>query len=140
MMFPGLHIAYFLIFFTLRVRPAPVPVADNRLSCPAYGDHSRQRHEGNRSTGLHELPYQRPPIHCRKFTSPEVEESIIDLKRGIQDPDLFRLFENAYPNTLDTAILWTGFAFEKGSETRYTDEDLAFVITGDMQVSGQWTK
>ena len=109
----------------------PVPPLDTPV-CPPYGSHAKQRHEGNRSTGLYELPYQRPPIKCRTFPSLEVEETILRLKSTIRDPDLFRLFENAYPNTLDTAILWTGFAYEKGSETKHTDEDLAFVITGDM--------
>ena len=109
----------------------PLPVSE-RPTCPHYGSHAKQRHEGNRSIGLHELPYQRPSIECRTFLSPDVEESILRLKGKIHDPDLFRLFENAFPNTLDTAILWTGFAYEKGSETKHTDEDLAFVITGDM--------
>ena len=131
MMIAGLYTVFCSLAFLLPIQSAPVPVSDEP-TCPPYGYHSRQRHEGNRSTGLHELPYQRPAVDCRKFVSREVEESILRLKEKIQDPDLFRLFENAYPNTLDTAILWTGFAYEKGSETKYTDEDLAFVITGDM--------
>ena len=130
-MFAGLCTVFCSLVFLLSTQSAPVPVSDEP-TCPSYGFYSRQRHDGNRSTGLHELPYQRPAVQCRKFPSPEVEASILRLKGKIQDPDLFRLFENAYPNTLDTAILWTGFAYEKGSETKYTDEDLAFVITGDM--------
>ena len=130
-MFARLCTVFCSLAFLLPVHSAPIAISEES-TCPPYGFHSRQRHEGNRSIGLHELPYQRPTVNCRKFTSPEVEESIHRLKGKIQDPDLFRLFENAYPNTLDTAILWTGFAYEKGSETKYTDEDLAFVITGDM--------
>lgn len=45
------------------------------------------------------------------------------MKSKIKDPDLYRLFENSYPNTVDTAIKWKGYA--KG-----TDEELTFVITG----------
>ena len=119
---------YTLVPFT---QTLPVPVTDKSV-CLHYSDHSKLHHEGNRSTGVHELPYQRPPIVCRTFLSPEVEASILRLKGKIHDADLFRLFENAFPNTLDTAILWTGFAYENDSETKYTDEDLAFVITGDM--------
>ena len=54
------------------------------------------------------------------------------MRTKILDPDLFRLFENALPNTLDTAVKWKGFAWDNGTKGQETDEDLAFVITGDM--------
>lgn len=53
----------------------------------------------------------------------------------IKDPDLFRLFENSYPNTLDTMIKWRGYAKEIGEdgvEGDVTDEELTYVITGDV--------
>lgn len=103
--------------------------------CPNYERHSRAKHEGNRSTGRHELPFQRPMLECRTYYSEEVEEAIERLKPKITDPDLYRLFENSYPNTLDTMVKWKGFAWSNqtlGDEGGFTDEDLAFVITGDM--------
>ena len=75
---------------------------------------------------------------CRNFYSREVEEAIERGRSKITDPDLFRLFENAYPNTLDTMVKWKGFARERDEEDAImgeTDEDLAFVITGDMCVT-----
>ena len=71
-------------------------------------------------------------MDCRTFYSEEVEEAIERLRPKIADPDLFRLFENAFPNTLDTAVKWKGFAWKDGEKGVETDEDLAFVITGDM--------
>ena len=102
--------------------------------CPHYAEWSKERHEDNRSAGRYQLPFQRPSTECRSFYAPEVEEVIERLNDTIKDPDLFRLFENAYPNTLDTAVRWKGFAWADGMEDTFTDEDLAFIITRDMYV------
>ena len=122
-----------LTFLCISISVQSLPLAPP--VCPPYARYSKQRHPGNQSVGIHQLPYQRPDVNCRKFYSQEVEDAILQMRDKIQDPDLFRLFENAYPNTLDTAIRWTGFAYADGPETKYTDEDLAFVITGDMYAS-----
>lgn len=106
--------------------------------CPDYNQYAHQRHLGNRSLGRHQLPFQRPLPKCRTLYSKEVEEAIERLRPKIADPDLFRLFENSYPNTLDTMVKWKGFAWvneTEGDAAGFTDEDLAFVITGDMYIS-----
>ena len=119
-----------LLVQLLKVNSAPLPLAAQR--CPNYAQYAMQRHEGSYSTGVHQLPFQRPSEDCRTYYSQEVENAIARLKPKIRDPDLFRLFENSFPNTLDTAVRWKGFAWAEEKEGIFTDEDLAFVITGDM--------
>lgn len=94
-------------------------------NCPEdYTDWANVSHEPF-SSGKYQLGYQRPPPDCRTFVSEDVENAIEEMKEAIADPDLFRLFENCYPNTLDTTVKWRGTA-------RDSDEELTFVITGDM--------
>lgn len=99
--------------------------------CPDYSSYSRQRHEPF-STGVYNLSYQRPSPACRTFNSSVVEDVISRVQTVITDPDLFRLFENSYPNTLDTAIKWKGFAANN------SEEDLCFIITGD--INAMWIR
>ncbi|PKS11530.1 hypothetical protein jhhlp_003295 [Lomentospora prolificans] len=84
------------------------------------------------SEGKYALPYQRPEPRCRTFNSTEVEETIEQMRKEIVDPDLFRLFENTFPNTLDTTISWKGF----GSDD--PNEELTFVRTGD--INAMWLR
>ena len=88
--------------------------------CPDYSSYAYDKHEPL-SKGRFKLAYQRPAPRCRKFPLAEVDETIAAMKRTIRDPDLFRLFENCFPNTLDTAITWKGLA-EKASATDPDEE------------------
>lgn len=83
-----------------------VPIATGE-DCPEYGHYASRRH-GPATGGRYNLPYQRPTRECRKVVVPEVEAIIEEMNRTIKDPDLFRLFENCFPNTLDTSVTWTG--------------------------------
>ena len=73
-----------------------------------------------RATGT--LPSRRPPAADRRFTSPVVEAEIARVKARIGDPEIAWLFENCYPNTLDTTV-------RMGVVGGKPD---AFVITGDI--------
>ena len=115
----------FMFLSSLTCLGAAVVVSSQ--GCPDYSDYSKGYHPPF-SGGRYNLSYQRPAEACRTFSSQAVEDAISRLQSTIADPDLFRLFQNSYPNTLDTAIKWKGYAAG-------TDEDLTFVITGDMYIT-----
>ncbi|QGY43664.1 metal-independent alpha-mannosidase [Maribellus comscasis] len=64
----------------------------------------------------------RPAVSKRNFTSKAVEKAIAETKAKIKDPKLAWMFENCYPNTLDTTV-------EFGTKNGKPD---TFVITGDI--------
>ncbi len=101
------------------------------LTCPDYFVYANERH-GPFSDGRYNLSYQRVDTRCRTFNSSEVEETIQQMKGKIADPDLYRLFENSFPNTLDSAIRWRGHAANN------TAEELTFIITGD--INAMWLR
>lgn len=108
-----------------------VSLATGQSNCPPYGTYSMQQH-GPLSTGAWRLSYMRPSPECRTFNSTGVEDAIGRLRQKIWDPDLFRLFENTFPNTLDTAVKWRGVAANNSAE------ELCFVITGD--INAMWVR
>lgn len=64
----------------------------------------------------------RPNMEDRLFVSPEVEAKIAAIKRVLRNPRLAWMFENCFPNTLDTTVHF-----------RETDgQDDTFVYTGDI--------
>lgn len=70
----------------------------------------------------------RPPLSKRKFTSPAVESLIARTKVKIGDPELAWIFENCYPNTLDTTV-------QLGTLRGKPD---TFVVTGD--IDAMWLR
>jgi uncharacterized protein len=74
------------------------------------------------------FPSKRPPVGQRKFTSDAVEALIAATKKKIADPELAWLFENCFPNTLDTTV-------EVGRLDGYED---TFVVTGD--IDAMWLR
>lgn len=73
-----------------------------------------------------QFPSKRPAQ--RKFVSRAVEETIEKTKREIADPELRWIFENCYPNTLDTTV-------EIGVVNGKPD---TFIITGD--IDAMWLR
>lgn len=65
----------------------------------------------------------RPPLADRNFTSQAVEETIKRVKSEIKNEELAWLFENCFPNTLDTTVK---FNIKNGRPD-------TFVITGDIE-------
>src|SRR5690606_13863 len=53
---------------------------------------------------INEFPIVRTPASERKFTSKFVEETISEFKKGVKNKELAWLFENCFPNTLDTTV------------------------------------
>jgi meiotically up-regulated gene 157 (Mug157) protein len=71
---------------------------------------------------------KRPPIEKRLFKSTAIEKKIIEVKSKLKDTELGWLFENCFPNTLDTTVFYS-------FESKKYD---AFVITGD--IDAMWLR
>ena len=73
-------------------------------------------------------PVVRTPAGARKFTSKSVEKAIREFKSKVKDPELGWLFENCFPNTLDTTV--THKVKDNKPDT--------YVITGD--IDAMWLR
>ncbi len=80
------------------------------------------------ATSAAELPHARPPVADRRFSSPAIEEAIVELQSRIADPKLRVLVENCLPNTLDTTVHFG--TFEGRPDT--------YVVTGD--IDAMWLR
>lgn len=80
------------------------------------------------ATGTSAFVSQRPPIGKRKFTSAAVEKLLAQTKAKISDPELAWMFENCFPNTLDTTV-------EVGTLRGKPD---TFIVTGD--IDAMWMR
>lgn len=71
---------------------------------------------------------KRPHISERKFISESIESKIIEMKKVIKDEELGWMFENCFPNTLDTTVTYR--IVNRKPDT--------FVITGD--INAMWLR
>lgn len=74
------------------------------------------------ATSAQSFTSNRPVLAKRNFVSDAVEEAIKNTKAKLNDPKLAWMFENCFPNTLDTTV-------EFGTKNNKPD---TFVITGDI--------
>ena len=74
------------------------------------------------------FPVVRIPQNQRKFKSPAVENLIAEIKKNIGNKEIAWLFENCFPNTLDTTV---DFEIINGKPD-------TFVITGD--IDAMWLR
>lgn len=105
-------------------------VYSRQSACPDYTDYSTRKHAPF-STGPYQLPFQRPVAGCRLFKSTAAEALITQMTARMADPDLARLFENCFPNTLDTTVRWHLNAAK-------VEDKQSFIVTGD--INAQWLR
>ena len=70
----------------------------------------------------------RPPLKERKFVSKSIENIIDEVKTNVKNNELIWMFENCFPNTLDTTV---NFKIIDGKPD-------TFVITGD--INAMWLR
>ncbi|HEX8548529.1 MAG TPA: glycoside hydrolase family 125 protein [Cytophagaceae bacterium] len=83
---------------------------------------------GSKSWAAEAFTSMRPPVAKRKFVSKAVETTISNVKKKIADKELAWMFENCYPNTLDTTVNF----YETGGKPQ------TYVITGD--IDAMWLR
>ena len=71
---------------------------------------------------------QRPDLRDRTFVSQAVDQAISKVQKGISNPELSWMFENCYPNTLDTTV---DFEYINNKPDTY-------IITGD--IDAMWLR
>lgn len=71
---------------------------------------------------------KRKPVNERKFTSTAIEDAIKEFKSNVKNSEIAWLFENCFPNTLDTTVF---FEMKNGVPDTY-------VITGD--IDAMWLR
>jgi meiotically up-regulated gene 157 (Mug157) protein len=74
------------------------------------------------------FPVVRTPLASRNFSSKAIEQAIATFKAGVSNKELGWLFENCFPNTLDTTVF---HAVKNGVPDTY-------VITGD--IDAMWLR
>ncbi len=77
---------------------------------------------GTKEAQIKKFVSKRPPLKDRNFTSDAVEATIEKITKNVKNEELAWMFENCFPNTLDTTV---NYKIENGKPD-------TFVITGDI--------
>lgn len=75
-----------------------------------------------------QFPVVRTPLASRKFSSTAVEDAIVEFKSRVKNTEIAWLFENCFPNTLDTTVT---------HKVKNSKPD-TYVITGD--IDAMWLR
>ncbi|HCY76613.1 MAG TPA: metal-independent alpha-mannosidase [Ignavibacteriales bacterium] len=81
-----------------------------------------------KSFDVNSFQSKRPPISERKFISEAIETKITEMKKTIKDEELGWMFENCFPNTLDTTVTYKIINGKPDT----------FIITGD--INAMWLR
>jgi len=115
------HFALGSLFTIAALSPATQGLAAVAAATTPGNNEEPESIPGFTSTG-------RPPLDKRTFTSEAVEETITRVKGAIRNPQLATLFENCFPNTLDTTVQYS----ERNGKPD------TFVLTGD--IAAMWLR
>jgi meiotically up-regulated gene 157 (Mug157) protein len=94
----------------------------------AFGSEAWADRSAAATTKALDLPRARPAASARHFTSEAVETVLQQVQKKIPDPALATIFENCFPNTLDTTVF-------PGS---YGGKPDTYVVTGD--IDAMWLR
>ena len=101
------------------------------ISTSIYLLSSSYNHYNSDHNSTIDFPQKRPNMTQRRFLSTSVELLIKEIKQNIKNKELAWLFENCFPNALDTTI---DFHFE-GTTNKRPD---TFIIAGD--IDAMWLR
>ena len=91
-----------------------------QAQCPSYVSYSQTAHKPL-TNGALGLPYMRPSSQCRTFKSDTIEQYIETMTEKISDPDLARLFQNAFPKQVIPSRSMPRAALTNRQHSRHND-------------------
>ena len=116
------------LFAGLTLAALTMPAVADPPATPATAPGAPTTAAPVRAEPTHLRARTRPAPEKRKFTSDVIERAITAVSSRIADPEVALLFQNCYPNTLDTAVTFT---------TTNGQPD-TYIVTGD--INAMWLR